>query len=160
MYACPHCDSTRMFMAFKDGILVKVLEDHEDVDGLDTVGELLCAECNRWFPNPTLGEGAHARVLTGELVTITGLKGSGTIKVVATGITFPFHYDDYEDEAVEILREEDVDLLAALREFSDHHDHQLAIRVKEDDNPNTWVYRLSARRLWKALRGSGGNGNA
>lgn len=151
MYACPYCESTKMFMAFKDGILVKVLEDHEDVEGLETVMELLCTDCNRWFPNPMLGQAAHDRELTGELVTITGLKGKGTIKVVATGITFPFHYDTYEDEVVEELRDEDRDLLADLREFSDHADHQLAIRVKEEDNPNTWVYRFDNRRLWRRL---------
>ncbi len=150
MYACPHCESTKMFMAFKDGLLIKVLEDHEDVDGLDSVNELLCSECNHWFENPTKGAGRQP--MTGELVTITGLKGKGTIKVVATGIEFPFHYDSYEEEAVDVLREEDLDLVEALREFSSHHDHQLALRVKEQDNPNTWVYRLNARRLWKALR--------
>lgn len=151
MYACPHCNSTKMFMAFKNGILVKVLEDHEDVEGLDEVQELLCAECNRWFPNPTLGSGAHERVLTGELVTITGLRSKGTIKVVATDVTFPFHYDTYEDEAVEALRVQSPRFLRDLREFSDFHDHQLALRVKEKGNPNTWVYRLNARRLWKGL---------
>ena len=151
MYACPHCNSTKMFMAFKNGILVKVLEDHEDVEGLEEVQELLCAECNRWFPNPTLGAGAHERVLTGELVTITGLRGKGTIKVVATDVTFPFHYDTYEEEAVEVLRGQTPRFLRDLREFSDFHDHQLALRVKEKGNPNTWVYRLNARRLWKGL---------
>lgn len=151
MYACPHCSSTDLFLAFHDGMLVKVLEDHEDVEGLDSVKELLCAECNRWFPNPTLGEGAHQRVMTGELVTITGLKGKGTIKVVATGRTFPFHYDTYEEEAARVLRGEDDAFLSDLREFVRHHDHQLALRVKEDGNPNTWVYRLDRKRLWKAL---------
>ncbi len=150
MYACPHCESTKMFMAFKDGLLIKVLEDHEDVDGLEAVKELLCSDCNHWFENPTMGKGRKR--MTGELVTITGLKGKGTIKVVATGIVFPFHYDTYEEEAVEVLRDEDMDLVAALKEFSGHHDHQLALRVKEEDNPNTWVYRLNARRLWKALK--------
>lgn len=152
MYACPHCNGTKMFMAFKDGILVKVLEDNRDVEGLDEVKELLCSECNHWFTNPTLEAGEGRREMTGELVTITGLKGRGTIKVVATGIVFPFTYEDYENEAIEALRDEDKDLLSALREFSSHADHQLALRVKEEDNPNTWVYRLNARRLWKALK--------
>ncbi len=137
-----------MFMAFKDGILVKVLEDHQDVEGLDAIGELLCSECNHWFENTA---GGGRRTMTGELVTITGLKGKGTIKVVATGIVFPFHYESYEDEALAVLRDEDIDLVAALREFSTHHDHQLGLRVKEEDNPNTWVYRLNSRKLWKAL---------
>lgn len=152
MYACPHCNSTKMFMALKDGILVKVLEDHQDVEGLDEIGELLCADCNRWFPNPTLGEGAHGRTLTGELVAITGLRGKGTIKVVATGIKFPFHYDTYEQEAVEVLKGQSEEVLDGLREFSDLPDHTLGLRVKEDGNPNTWVYRLPARKVWKALR--------
>lgn len=152
MYACPHCGSTDVFMAYKDGMLIKVLEDHEDVDGLDTVKELLCLECNNWFPNPTQGEGAHKRVLTGELVTITGLKGKGTIKVVATGRKLAFHYDTYEDEVADLLRGEKAKFLDALREFSSHADHTLALRVKEDGNPNTWVYRIDRRRLWKALR--------
>jgi uncharacterized protein YbaR (Trm112 family) len=151
MYACPHCNSTRMFMAFKDGLLIKVLEDHEDVEGLDSVGELLCVDCNQWFPNPTLGQGAH-RKLTGELVTITGLKGKGTIKVVATGRTFPFHYDTYEEEVARILREEDSQFVENLLEFVDVADHQLALRVKEEGNPNTWVYRINQKRLRRSLR--------
>lgn len=137
-----------MFLAFKEGTLVKVLEDHEDVEGLDTVGELLCTECDRWFPNPTLGEGAH-RALAGELVTITGLKGRGTIKTVATGVTLPFHYDTYEEEAAVALARQAADFVANLREFSRHA--ELALRVKEDGNPNTWVYRLDRRRLWRAV---------
>lgn len=152
MYACPHCESTKMFIAYKEGMLIRVLEDHEDVEGLEDVGELLCADCNRWFPNPTLGAGAHERVLTGELVTITGLRGTGTIKVVATGVTMPFHYDTYEEEAVETLRRQDEKFLRNLHEFSDFHDHQIALRVKEEGNPNTWVYRLNARRLWRGLK--------
>ncbi len=139
-------------MAFKDGILVRVLEDHEDVEGLDTVSELLCTQCNRWAPNPTLGEGAHARQLVGELVTITGLKGKGTIKTVATGLSFPFHYDTYEDEVAKLLGQQDPAFVANLKEFAQHHDHQLAIRAKEEGNPNTWVYRISRRRLWKQLK--------
>jgi uncharacterized protein YbaR (Trm112 family) len=150
MYACPHCNSTKMFLAFKDGILVKVLEDHTDVDGLDTVQELLCSSCNRWFPNPGSGQDG-ARILSGELVTITGLKGTGTIKVVATGIVFPFHYETFEDEAMSVLLEQDVEMLAALREFSSHRDNQLAIRVKEQDNPNTWVYRINGRKMWRSI---------
>ena len=150
MYACPHCSSTKMFMAFKDGLLVRVLEDHEDVDGLDSVGELLCVDCNQWFENPYLD--AHGREMTGELVTITGLRGKGTIKTVATGITLPFHYVTYESEAAEALSGQDPDFIQALREFASHNDHRLALRVKEDGNPNTWVYRLDHRRLWKALR--------
>ena len=34
MYACPHCNAIDMFMAFKDGVLIRVLEDHEDVEGV------------------------------------------------------------------------------------------------------------------------------
>ncbi len=151
MYACPHCDSTKMFMAFRDGMLLKVLEDHEDVEGLDEVGELLCVSCNQWFPNPTLGEGAHKRVLTGELVTMTGLRGKGTIKVVATGIKFPFHYDTYEDDAVEQLRGLDRERVLDILEFVRHGDHTLALRVKEDGNPNTWVYRLDRRHLTRGV---------
>ncbi len=150
MYACPHCDSTDMFMAFKDGLLVKVLEDHEDVEGLDEVAELLCVQCNQWFENPY--RDAHGRTLTGELVTITGLKSKGTIKVVATGLKMPFHYDTYESEVADRLREQDTEFLRGLKEFSAHADHQLALRVKEDGNPNTWVYRLDSRRLWRTLR--------
>ena len=101
-------------MAYKDGMLVKVLEDHEDVEGLDQVKELLCTECNKWFPNPTLGEGAH-RELTGELVAVTGLKGKGTIKVVSTGIEFPFHYDTYEKEVAEILKATEPETLGNWR---------------------------------------------
>ncbi len=136
-----------MFMAFKDGILVKVLEDNQDVDGLDAIGELLCSQCNRWFTNPGFGD----RELTGELVTITGLKGRGTIKVVATGVDFPFHYASFEAEAIEAMRNLDADILAGLKEFSTLADHKLALRVKEEGNPNTWVYRLNTRRVWKAL---------
>ncbi len=150
MYACPHCDSTRMFMAYRDGTLLRVLEDHEDVEGLSDVRELLCVDCNQWFPNPY--QDAHDRELTGELVTITGLKGKGTIKVVSTGLTFPFHYDTYEDEAAEALRRQPQDFVDDLRDFSDHHDHTLGLRVKEEGNPNTWVYRLDRKRLWRALR--------
>ncbi|MGB0653542.1 MAG: hypothetical protein ACPGQL_10120 [Thermoplasmatota archaeon] len=151
MYACPHCDSTRMFMAFKDGLLIRVLEDNEDVDGLEAVGELLCVDCNQWFPNPALGHGAHQRLMTGELVTITGLKGTGTIKVVATGLKFPFHYDTYRKEALDALQGQPAEFLDDLIEFARHRDHTIALRVKEDGNPNTWVYRLDNRRLRKAL---------
>jgi hypothetical protein len=151
MYACPHCNAIDMFMAFKDGVLIRVLEDHEDVEGLDTVSELLCIECNNWFPNPTKGQSAHQRVLTGELVTITGLKGSGTIKVVATGVKFPFHYDTYEGEAAKALGEQKQQFIADLFEFSHHRDNTLGLRVKEEGNPNTWVYRLDKKRLKKAL---------
>lgn len=150
MYACPNCNSTKMFMAFKDGLLVRVLEDHEDVEGLDTVKELLCVDCNQWFPNPYTD--VHDRELVGELVTITGLRGKGTIKTVATGVRLPFHYDSYEAEAAEALRSKPTEFIMGLREFASHHDHQLALRVKEEGNPNTWVYRLDHRRLWKALR--------
>lgn len=151
MYACPYCGSTAMFLAFKDGILVKVLEDHEDVEGLETVQELLCSDCNEWFPNPTLGESAH-RELQGELVTVTGLRGKGTIKTVATGLKFPFHYDSYEEEVATRLSKQGNDFVEALREFSHHHDHQLAIRAKEEGNPNTWVYRIDHKRLWRRLK--------
>ncbi len=153
MYACPNCNSTRMFIAFKDGVLIRVLEDHEDVEGLDTVMELLCVDCNEWFTNPTLGKGAHERELTGELVTITGLRGTGTIKVVATGVTFPFHYDTYEEEAARVLGDQQPDFIANLLAFAHHRDHTLGLRVKEEGNPNTWVYRLDKRRLRKALGG-------
>ncbi len=137
-------------MAYKDGLLIRVLEDHEDVEGLDTVNELLCVDCNQWFPNPHLD--AHERQLMGELVTITGLKGKGTIKTVATGVTLPFHYDTYESEAAEALADQPEAFLEGLETFSSHHDHQLALRVKEEGNPNTWVYRLDHKRLWKAMR--------
>ncbi len=150
MYACPHCDSTKMFMAYKDGHLLRVLEDHEDVDGLSEVSELLCVDCNEWFQNPY--QDSHGRTLTGELVTITGLKSKGTIKVVASGLQFPFHYDTYESEAAEALRGQPAEFISDLREFSEHRDHTLGLRVKEVGNPNTWVYRLDRRRLWKALR--------
>lgn len=136
-----------MFMAFKDGILVKVLEDNQDVEGLEGVGELLCSHCNRWFPNPGFGD----RELTGELVTITGLRGRGTIKVVATGMSFPFHYASFESETIANLREAAPEFIAGLKEFSTLPDHKLALRVKEEGNPNTWVYRLNSRRVWKAL---------
>ncbi len=152
MYACPECASTDLFMAFKDGILVRVLEDHEDVEGLDTVGELLCTACNAWFPNPTLGAGAHERQMTGELVTITGLRGDGTIKTVATGVRFPFHYDTYEAEAAEALAGQTPEFVANLLEFARGRDATLALRVKEDGNPNTWVYRLDKRRLRRKLK--------
>ena len=152
MYACPSCGSTKMFLAFKDGILVKVLEDHEDVEGLDTVQELLCSDCNEWFLNPTLGMSAHERELEGELVTITGLKSKGTIKTVATGLRFPFHYDTYEEEVAVRLADQDASFISGLKEFASHHDHQLAIRAKESGNPNTWVYRIDHRRLWKRLK--------
>ncbi len=140
-----------MFIAFKDGVLIRVLEDHEDVEGLETVNELLCVDCNQWFANPTLGQSAHERELTGELVTITGLRGDVTIKVVATGVTFPFHYDTYEGEAARILADQDRDFIDNLLEFARHRDHTLGLRVKEEGNPNTWVYRLDKRRLRKAL---------
>lgn len=151
MYACPNCDATRKFIAYKDGSLIRVLEDHEDVEGLETVGELLCVDCNTWFPNPFV-EGAHEREMEGELVTITGLRGKGTIKVVATDRKLPFHYDTYEDEVARLLRDETDDFVMHLRDFSDRKDHTLALRVKEDGNPNTWVYRIDAKRLWKALK--------
>lgn len=151
MYACPHCNAINMFMAFKDGVLVRVLEDHEDVEGLDQVNELLCIECNQWFPNPTKGESAHKRVLTGELVTITGLKSKGTIKTVATGVKFPFHYDTYEEEAARVLARQKPSFIRDLFEFAHHRDSTLALRVKEDGSPNTWVYRLDKKRLRKAL---------
>lgn len=139
-------------MAFKDGLLVRVLEDHEDVEGLDTVKELLCIQCNQWYPNPTGPGGVHERELHGELVTITGLKGKGTIKTVATGLSFPFHYATYEDEVARHLKAYDPTFVANLKAFAQHHDHQLAIRAKEEGNPNTWVYRINHKRLWKALK--------
>lgn len=151
MYACPHCNAIDVFMAFKDGTLVRVLEDHEDTEGLEKVDELLCVECNQWFPNPTRGESAHKRVLTGELVTITGLKSKGTIKTVATGVKFPFHYDTYEEEAAKALGQQRQSFIRDLFEFSHHRDSTLALRVKEEGSPNTWVYRLDKKRLRKAL---------
>lgn len=151
MYACPHCNAINMFMAFKDGVLVRVLEDHEDTEGLEAVSELLCIECNQWFANPTRGESTHQRILTGELVTITGLKSKGTIKTVATGVKFPFHYDTYEQEAARVLAEQKQSFIQDLFEFSHHRDSTLALRVKEDGSPNTWVYRLDKKRLRKAL---------
>lgn len=151
MYACPNCNAIDMFMAFKDGVMVRVLEDHEDTEGLDTVDELLCVECNEWFPNPTRGESAHKRVLTGELVSITGLKGKGTIKTVATGVKMPFHYDTYEEEAARVLAKQPNRFIDDLLEFAHHRDNTLALRVKEEGNPNTWVYRLDKKRLRKAL---------
>src|SRR5919108_5269395 len=75
MYACPHCNAIDKFMAFKGGVLIRVLEDHEDVEGLDKVNELLCIECNKWFPNPQ--KDPHKRKLVGELVSITGLTTRG-----------------------------------------------------------------------------------
>ncbi len=149
MYACPHCNAINMFMAFKDGVLIRVLEDHEDTEGLDHVQELLCIECNQWFPNPQ--KDPHRRTLTGELVTITGLKGNGTIKTVATGVKFPFHYDTYENEAAQALSAQSQRFIADLFEFAHHRDSTLALRVKEDGSPNTWVYRLDKKRLKKAL---------
>ncbi|MEA3189719.1 MAG: hypothetical protein QOD77_301 [Thermoplasmata archaeon] len=149
MYACPHCNAINMFMAYQDGSLIRVLEDHEDTEMLGEVSELLCIECNNWFPNPQLD--AHQRVLTGELVTITGLKGNGTIKTVATGVTFPFHYDTYEEEAARVLSGQPQKFIQDLFEFTHHSDNTLGLRVKEPGNPNTWVYRLDKKRLKKAL---------
>jgi len=139
-------------MAFHRGVLVRVLEDHEDVKDLELIAELLCVDCNQWFDNPY--RDAHARVLTGEVVTITGLRSKGTIKVVATGVLLPFHYDTYEEEAAKVLAKQPATFLTDLREFASMNDHQIALRVKEDGNPNTWVYRLDHRRLWKNLRRS------
>jgi hypothetical protein len=152
MFACPHCNAIGMFMAMKDGQLIRVLEDHEDTANLDKVYELLCIECNNWFPNPAKGESVHKRKLTGELVTITGLKGKGTIKTVATGIKFPFHYDSYEGEAAKVLAKQPRQFIEDLFEFSHHRDNTLALRVKAKDSPNTWVYRLDKKRLKKALK--------
>lgn len=149
MYACPNCNAINMFMAYEDGVLVRVLEDHEDVEGLDKVNELLCIECNTWFPNPA--KNPHKRVLTGELVSITGLTTRGTIKVVATGVKFPFHYDTYEDEAAKVLKRQPRDFIDHLFEFSHHRDTTLGLRVKEEASANTWVYRLDKKRLRKAL---------
>lgn len=151
MYACPNCNAINMFMAFKEGVLVRVLEDHEDVEGLDKVNELLCIECNQWFPNPHKGDAYHKRVLTGELVTITGLKGKGSIKTVATGVKMPFHYDSYEQEAARVLAQQPRRFIDDLFEFAHHRDNTIALRVKEEGNPNTWVYRLDKKRLKKAL---------
>lgn len=152
MYACPNCNAINMFMAFKDGVLVRVLEDHKDTEGLDKVNELLCIECNEWFPNPTKGESAHKRVLTGELVSITGLKSKGTIKTVATGVKMPFHYDTYEEEVAKVLAKQPKRFVDDLFEFAHHRDSTLALRVKEAGNPNTWTYRLNKKRLKKALK--------
>jgi len=149
MYACPHCNAIDKFMALKDGALIRVLEDHEDVEGLDKVNELLCIECNEWFPNPA--KDPHKRVLTGELVSITGLTTRGTIKVVATGVKFPFHYDTYEEEAAKVLKKQKKRFVQDLFEFSHHRDNTIALRVKEEGDPNTWVYRLDKKRLRKAL---------
>jgi hypothetical protein len=151
MYACPHCNAINMFMAFKGGVLIRVLEDHEDTEGLDKVNELLCIECNNWFPNPHKGDAYHKRILTGELVSITGLTTRGTIKVVATGVTFPFHYDTYEEEAAKVLAKQPKKFISDLFEFSHHRDNTIALRVKEKGNPNTWVYRLDKKRLRKAV---------
>lgn len=151
MYACPNCNAIDLFMAFKDGVLVRVLEDHEDTEGLENVEELLCVECNEWFPNPTRGESSHKRVLTGELVTITGLKGKGTIKTVATGVKMPFHYDTYEAETAKVLAAQPRRFIDDLFEFTHHRDNTLALRVKEEGNPNTWVYRLDKKRLKKSV---------
>ncbi len=149
MFACPHCDNTDYFLAYRDGTLYRVLEDNQDVEGLSDVGELLCSECNQWFANPSYGQ--ESRAMTGELVTITGLKGTGTIKVVATGITFPFHYASYQDDAARVLAGESASTVEDLLEFAGRRDHTLGLRVKEDGNPNTWVYRLNRRALRKAL---------
>ncbi len=151
MYACPNCNAINMFMAFKGGALIRVLEDHEDTEGLEKVNELLCIECNQWFPNPHKGDAYHKRVLTGELVTITGLKSRGTIKTVATGVTLPFHYDSYEAEVAKVLAKQTKRFVEDLFEFSHHRDNTLALRVKEEGNPNTWTYRLDKKRLRKAL---------
>jgi hypothetical protein len=149
MYACPHCNAIDKFMAFKGGVLIRVLEDHEDVEGLDKVNELLCIECNKWFPNPQ--KDPHKRKLVGELVSITGLTTRGSIKVVATGVKFPFHYDTYEAEAAKALGKQKQRFIHDLFEFSHHRDHTLGLRVTEAGNPNTWVYRLDKKRLRKAL---------
>jgi hypothetical protein len=149
MYACPHCNAIDKFMAFKDGVLIRVLEDHEDVEGLDKVTELLCIECNEWFTNPA--KDPHKRKLMGELVSITGLTTRGTIKVVSTGVKFPFHYDTYEEEAAKVLRKQKPKFVKDLFEFSHHRDNTIALRVKEDGDPNTWVYRLDKKRLRKAV---------
>ncbi len=149
MYACPHCNAINKFMAYQGGMMIRVLEDHEDVAGLDKVNELLCIECNQWFPNPA--KDPHKRILTGELVTITGLTTRGTIKVVATGVKFPFHYDTYEDEAAKALGKQKHEFNTHLFEFSHHRDSTLGLRVKEKGSDNTWVYRLDKRRLRKAL---------
>lgn len=138
-------------MAFQDGTLIRVLEDHEDTAGLDKVDDLLCIECNNWFPNPTRGEDSHKRVLTGELVTVTGLKGSGTIKTIPTGVKFPFHYDTYEVEAAKVLAKQSARFIADLFEFAHHRDITLALRVKEKGRDATWVYRLDKKRLKKSV---------
>jgi hypothetical protein len=149
VYACPHCNAIDKFMAFKGGALIRVLEDHEDVEGLDQVDELLCIECNQWFANPV--KDPHKRTLTGELVSITGLTTRGTIKVVATGVTFPFHYDTYEEEAAKVLAKQKKKFIDDLFEFSHHRDNTLGLRVNAEGDPNTWVYRLDKKRLRKAL---------
>lgn len=132
-------------------MLVKVLEDHRDVEGLDQVGQLLCTDCNRWFVNPYVGTRAR-REMTGELVSVTGLKGKSTIKVISTGISMPFHYDTFEEEVLELLRGESAETIANLKEFCSHNDHILGLRAKEEENPNTWLYRINTRKLWKALK--------
>lgn len=152
MIACPNCNAIAMFMAYKDGILLKVLEDHEDVAGIQDVHELLCVECNEWFPNPLMGDAARTRVLTGELVSITGLKGRGTIKVVATGVKMRFHYTSYQEDAAGLLKKQSVQFVKDLFEFAHHGDVTLGLRVKAQDNPNTWVYRLDKKRLQRDLQ--------
>ncbi|MHB1261687.1 MAG: hypothetical protein ACYC2H_08210, partial [Thermoplasmatota archaeon] len=62
-----------------------------------------------------------------------------------------FHYDTYEQEAARVLAQQKQSFIQDLFEFSHHRDSTLALRVKEDGSPNTWVYRLDKKRLKKAL---------
>ncbi len=142
MFACPHCNAIGMFMAMKDGTMIRVLEDHEDTENLQKVSELLCVECNQWFANPASGNQIRKRVL----------KGKGTIKTVATGVKFPFHYDTYEQEAAKALAKQSKKFIDDLFEFSHHSDNTLALRVKAKDSNNTWVYRLDKKRLKKSVQ--------
>ncbi len=64
-----------------------------------------------------------------------------------------FHYDTYEEEAARVLGDQQPEFIANLLAFAHHRDHTLGLRVKEEGNPNTWVYRLDKRRLRKALGG-------
>lgn len=151
MYSCPNCQATNSFMAYKDGLLIRVLEDNEDREGLDTVMELLCLDCNEWFPNPFV-DGAKDRTLVCELVTATGLKGKGTVKVIATGVSFPFDFQTHVEDAVMALRGQSREFRANLLEFASHRGHELCLRVKEEGNPNTWLYRLSRKQVEKHLK--------
>jgi len=131
-------------MAYHAGALLRVLEDEDDTDALSGVKELLCIPCNQWFDSPAL---PRSRQLTGELVVVTGLKGKGTIKTVATGVTFPFQPQGQEKDAADALRSRPPAFAEDLLELASQGDAVLALRVKEEGDPNTWVYRLDRRRL-------------